>query len=234
LEALALRAALGLNGRKGAALNQAATMKETLGVRGRGGRPTKEDAERRDARVLSVAASLFIRKGFSATSMDEIARLAAVAKRTLYAQYPNKGEIFAAVVCWRVAEAFNPRVQPAGEHPDAEAALLQLARDVVRICTEAGTSQMSRLLVSESVRFPELTSRIFTEGTEVLIRSVAEVLEQLCGRAGLRLRDGPEKEARRFCDLMVGMSALHVAGGVSWRIWDDDELRARVRLFIGA
>jgi AcrR family transcriptional regulator len=202
--------------------------------RSRGGRPTKDEIRRRNARVLTVAADLFSEKGFSATTIDEIAKSANVAKRTLYQQYPNKGEIFAAVVRTRVAEAFNPEVTLAPEHQSGEEALLQLAKDVVRICTEAGTSQMSRLLVSESVRFPELTSRIIADGTNDLIRNVSEVLSHLAQRSQFTLRDTPKNEAWRFCDLMVGMSALHVAAGVTRSIADSEELRARVRLFRGA
>jgi AcrR family transcriptional regulator len=202
--------------------------------RGRGGRPTKDEIRQRGARVLAVAADLFIQKGFSATTIDEIAKAANVAKRTLYKQYPNKGEIFRAVVRWRVADAFNPEVALAPDHQSAEEALLQLAKDVVRICTDAGTAQISQLLVSGSVRFPDLTWRIVTDGTQELIHNVSGVLAHLSQRSRFVLRDTPENEARRFCDLMVGMSALHVAAGVTWSVADGAELRARVQLFMGA
>jgi len=135
-------------------------------VRGKGGRPTPEDVRRRDARIVGVATDIFIRKGYSATTIDEIAATANVAKRTLYRQYPNKGELFAAVVRWRVAEVFDPSVNLVDDHKTVDDALLQLAVDVVQICTDSDTAQISRLLVSESVRFPELALLTMIDGTK--------------------------------------------------------------------
>jgi len=65
------------------------------------------------------------------------------------------------------------------------------------------------------------------------VRNVSVVLQRLAEQSDYRLRDTPEREATRFCDLMVGMSALHVAGGVTWSTPDRAELAARVRLFRG-
>lgn len=201
--------------------------------RGRGGRPTKDDVVRRNVRVLEVAFNLFIEKGFSATTLDEIAKTANVAKRTLYQDYQGKGELFLAVVRSRVALDYNRDVKLTDDHASLEEALLQLAEDVVRICTNPGTAEVCRLLISETKRFPEVSNRVTSEGTRDLIHNVGEVFADLVKAGRLELRDSPEKEAWRFCDLMVGMSPLHVAAGVHWSTPDREELRARVRLFMG-
>jgi AcrR family transcriptional regulator len=207
--------------------------KTAAAKRSRGGRPTKDDIVRRNARVLEVAFNLFIEKGFSATTLDEIAKTANVAKRTLYQDYQGKDELFLAVVRSRVALDDSRNVRLADDHASIEDALLQLAEDVVRICTNPGTAEVSRLLVSEAKRFPEVSDLVTSGGTRDLIHNVSEVFNDLARTGCLELHDSSEKEAWRFCDLMVGMSPLHVAAGVHWSTPDREELIARVRLFIG-
>lgn len=53
--------------------------------------------ERRQ-RILEAARHLVLRLGFRGTTMEAIAREAAIAKPTLYAQFPDKDAIYAAIV----------------------------------------------------------------------------------------------------------------------------------------
>lgn len=54
-------------------------------------------AERR-TQILKAASEIFTRKGFAATTVPEIARLAGVATGTIYLYYANKRELFIAVI----------------------------------------------------------------------------------------------------------------------------------------
>ncbi len=64
----------------------------------RGGRPTREEAVRRDARLLDVATRLFMERGFDGTTIDAVAESAGVSKPTVYARYRDKRDLFAAVL----------------------------------------------------------------------------------------------------------------------------------------
>ncbi len=66
--------------------------------RGAGGRPTREEAVRRDARLLEVATKLFMERGFESTSIDAVAETAGVSKPTVYARYRDKRDLFTAVL----------------------------------------------------------------------------------------------------------------------------------------
>src|ERR1700716_2896305 len=66
--------------------------------RGTGGRPTREEAVRRDARLLDVATKLFMERGFDCTSIDAVAETAGVSKPTVYARYHAKRDLFTAVL----------------------------------------------------------------------------------------------------------------------------------------
>lgn len=57
----------------------------------------KAPADRRDA-LLSVAIELFAAKGFSATSVNEVARRAGVSIGGLYSYFPTKDDLFLTVI----------------------------------------------------------------------------------------------------------------------------------------
>src|SRR5215471_10405262 len=63
-----------------------------------------QDAGARDAgnarvrRILAAARSLFLNLGYGETSMDAIARRAAVSKATLYSHFDGKDALFAALI----------------------------------------------------------------------------------------------------------------------------------------
>ena len=55
-------------------------------------------SEERRQTILAAAEKLLLKQGYRATSMEAIARAAAVAKPTLYAYFPDKAAIFLAIV----------------------------------------------------------------------------------------------------------------------------------------
>ena len=53
--------------------------------------------------ILEAAQALFLKHGLRGTSMEAIARQAGIAKPTLYAYFPEKGAIFAALLAQMIA-----------------------------------------------------------------------------------------------------------------------------------
>lgn len=64
----------------------------------RGGRPTKAEAQAIEDRILAVAADLFARDGYAATSMERVVSECGAGKDTIYRRYPSKRAIFGAVL----------------------------------------------------------------------------------------------------------------------------------------
>ena len=62
------------------------------------GRPTAEERRRRESEILTAALGVFLRCGYGASTMDELAAAAQVTKRTLYAYYGDKAGLFTAMV----------------------------------------------------------------------------------------------------------------------------------------
>src|ERR1700735_5706438 len=73
-----------------------------------GGRPTREEAEARDVRLLDVATRLFMERGFDGTSIDAVAEAAGISKPTVYARYHDKRDLFAAVLRGRIRKWLAP------------------------------------------------------------------------------------------------------------------------------
>jgi AcrR family transcriptional regulator len=64
---------------------------------GRGGRPTRAEAEKRRQHLIEIAGAMFMKLGFDGTSIDAVAEAACMSKRTVYARYRDKNELFSAL-----------------------------------------------------------------------------------------------------------------------------------------
>jgi len=62
------------------------------------GRPPRELAGKVEERILDAAGKVFLDRGFSGASVDEIAEVACAGKPTIYARFPSKEALFTAVI----------------------------------------------------------------------------------------------------------------------------------------
>src|SRR3954454_24926319 len=85
---------------------------------------------RSGAAVLEAATTLFLRNGYGATSMDDIAETAGVSKRTVYNNFTDKEALFREVVMAATGIAEELAADAAAELADPDdlpAALFALA-----------------------------------------------------------------------------------------------------------
>ena len=167
----------------------------------------EEDGARARAKreqILVGARRVFLREGFAAASTDSLAHEAGVSKRTLYAYYPNKEEIFVDVVSRLTLENPETRVldfvqslQP--HHPEElREALLTLAQKVVATIMRPEDLALLRAIIADSHRFPQLTEIIRSTVPE---RAAVEVSRMLvrAQENGVAIQPGdPEIMARLF------------------------------------
>lgn len=148
--------------------------------------------------ILNAATDLFAAKGYGAVSMDAIARAADVSKATLYAHFESKDRLFATIV--QVACVEN--IIPADDLPDEatadEEALRAIGTRILRFFLHERTLAIHRLVVAESVRFPEL-GRAFYENGPVAGRK--RLAAWMAGRPGLTAPE-PEIAAEQFLGLI--------------------------------
>lgn len=134
-------------------------------IRRRGGRPTEDDKKRNDETLLTVAASLFVERGFNGTTMEAVASAAGLGKQALYLRYPDKESLFMGVFeRLRDAETFEPL--PLEDGLPLAAALRARLRAILASVAGPRPMLICRLAVREGHRFPEML-RLLTEETEL-------------------------------------------------------------------
>ena len=122
-----------------------------MGSAVRCGRPRRELAGEVDGRILDAAARVFLERGFSGASVDEIAEVASAGKPTIYARYSNKQALFTAVIERLVRRATSfESVSCAGASIDDR--LITLATAILSTVLVPETIGLIRVAVAEARR----------------------------------------------------------------------------------
>jgi TetR/AcrR family transcriptional repressor of mexJK operon len=202
--------------------------------RGGGGRPTREEAVRRDARLLDVATKLFMERGYDCTSIDAVAEAAGVSTPTVYARYRDKRDLFTAVLRARIQHWLAPlsaAAEAAKANPkNVETTLDDLSRHLLAHSWKPEVVMLRRVLAAQAVQFPELAKLAHEEGWLRGVRAVASLLQQFVDRGQIKVEE-PAIAADLFLSLVLGNpDKLHsIATGPRGR-----ELRrqAAIKLFL--
>jgi len=119
-------------------------------VRPRRGRPRDPAADRA---ILESARAVLARRGFTGTSMDEIARTAGVGKDTLYRRWKSKELLVQHLLTVLAAEN-----APVPVDDDPRFALFVFLQDIVRLNTQSDFGAILAGIVGESARNPDLAT----------------------------------------------------------------------------
>lgn len=112
---------------------------------------------RKRAAILSAAQRLFASRGFSATSMDAVAKVAGTSKLTAYRHFGSKDDLFAAAIAARCADMLADSSSP--EDPDLHsprAALIAFGKAFLRLILHPDALSIHRLIIAEKDRAPQL------------------------------------------------------------------------------
>ncbi len=172
-------------------------------ARSQGGRPSREEAALRDERILEVALTLFMANGFAATSIEAVARGAGVAKRTLYARYPDKAALFVAVIRRQIDEWLATLRELGGADADVAALLYSLGISMFEVTTSPQAVALIRIIRAEGVRFPDMAEALHEMCLQHIWGMIAGILRREAERGRLRIED-PMFAACQFHQLVVG------------------------------
>ncbi|MCJ2016246.1 TetR/AcrR family transcriptional regulator [Methylobacterium sp. E-065] len=192
---------------------------EVIAKRGSGGRPTREEAARREARIVEVATRLFIERGFDGTSIDAVAEAAGVSKPTLYARYQDKRALFEAVLQDRIREWLAPlsaatEAQALRATPlDAATVLDELSRNLLDRSQAPGAAALTRCIAAQAMQFPNLAKLAYEEGWLRGVRAVGGLLGVMAEQGQISV-DDPEIAADLFLNLIMGRSSKQALYGV--------------------
>lgn len=123
--------------------------------------------ERTRRTITEAATGLFLKNGFLATSMDDIAALAGVSKQTVYAHFGSKEALFLDIVLRLTGGAGDDLQEqvadPTGDRPIGDF-LHEFASRQLAIVMTPPLMQLRRLVIAEAERFPELGKALQRNG----------------------------------------------------------------------
>jgi len=120
--------------------------------------------------VLQAAKDAFIDRGYRATSMDDVARLAGTTKRTVYNNFKSKERLLQAVVEATI-EKLKTTVPDLAESADKRE-LTAFARRVLEISTWRGSIGMQRLFIAEGEAIPQLAELFLAATSDAIERPI--------------------------------------------------------------
>ncbi|MFI2765333.1 TetR/AcrR family transcriptional regulator [Streptomyces echinatus] len=194
---------------------------------------------RKHRAIMDAATQVFMAKGYAGTSMDDIAKLAAVSKQTVYKHFADKEKLFAEMVM-ATTERVDAMVALVADIPaDAdrlEENLTRLAGQFLAAVTRPQVLQLRRLIIANADAFPELGASWYEQGFERVLATLAAAFQRLADEKLLRI-DDPLLAAHHFSGLLlwipVNQAMFH--GGPQHTQEDLDRYAtAGVKAFLGA
>lgn len=176
------------------------------------GRPTRRTAERLRDHILEVATEHFLQHGYGLTTIEAVARDAHISKRTFYHRFDDKAALFSAVVHRIIDRLHPPADVPLIDGGSLHSNLLRLAHLMLQGALSPEGLALSRLIVAESIKFPELAAITAEKGgRQEAITLVSELLMRHTRKEHLAVND-PVFAAQQFLQMVITIPQRRAMG----------------------
>lgn len=167
------------------------------------------DRNDKEVVVLEAATSVFLAHAFSAATTDMIQREAGVSKATMYACFPNKEAMFAAVI-ERQCATMTSRFQAIKTSPGKIAkTLTDVGLSYLEIVLSPSGLALFRVATAEASRFPDLSRRFYLADPRVVTSLVAARVDEAAQAGEIDVRAvGVETAAGLFVSMVRGEAQL--------------------------
>jgi AcrR family transcriptional regulator len=134
----------------------------------------------RPAEILDAAFEEFVRHGFAATRLEDVAKLAGVTKGTIYFYFETKEHVFEAMIRHKAQPVF---AQLTDFIATLDGSYIERLRSLIAFIYTTMTQNRTnretmRFLIAEGRRFPSLVDRHATEILDPFIEQVRLLLTQ--------------------------------------------------------
>lgn len=197
-------------------------------------RAETDTAKRRQ--ILDGARRVFFERGFEAASMDAITRAAGVSKATIYAYFPSKEHLIAALVGIEKREQAERFIELVAEdRPVAEALTTVGVRTILAMSRPEAVARL-RLVVGIAPRMPEIGRAFYEDGPMFATSRLGEYLARLVAEGRIAI-DDPHRAARQFLDLCLSEMSRRIIFGLETTISERearDHARTAAEVFLRA
>jgi len=152
------------------------------------GRPQIRSDEATLELVIEAAAVEFQANGYAGAGMEAVAQRAGISTKTLYRLVPTKADLFKSVVSDRAGRFILAIDEQVVGALDLESALERILIAYGRLTLDQEVIAMTRLVLGESDRFPEIAETFYEEAIRPTTEAMADWLERQ-RRRGLSLDD---------------------------------------------
>ena len=152
------------------------------------------------AAIIKAATEEFLSRGFSGTSMDRIAEVANVSKRTVYDHFPSKDNLFQAIVDEILQRVEEMPSHEYSEEKPLDEQLLAIGNTFAKTITGKDFMKLSRVVISRFIQSPEWAHNTLKAHSRLRQDMIAFFK---AGKKDGRLKiSNPEKAAAQFCGLI--------------------------------
>ncbi len=195
---------------------------------------TRRPAEEREAQIIDAAFTAFAANGLDETRLEDIARLAGVAKGTIYLYFPNKEALFREMILRTIVVRLD-FVESAPRDPDALADFDRVVRIFWSYVTEPEFPVLHRLVSSVLPRLPEL-QQFFAERVSLRWQRLLQSCIDACVRDGVFDAVQAPESARMLHALLMQHALMRANPTIcnAIRLQDSPAVLARVLAFFHA
>jgi len=193
---------------------------------------TPKGAARLEA-LTQTALEMFLDQGYEAVSLDELIARVGGSRRNIYNQFGGKEGLFTAAItamCEGLTAPIKSLQIPLSGDPAA--ALWVFGKALLEAVLLPRTLDLTRLMIAEAVRFPNLAQTIWSSGHEQPVPVLAEWITRQQHEGVLRKGRPPLLLARQFVDLAVADVQFRALVNAPGAIEHDKGLRAAIETFL--
>ena len=190
-------------------------------------RPPKDEA------ILIAAIRLFLNKGYASTTMDAIAQAAGFTKQTLYAYFPSKDKLFTQMIVYLCERPSTYKTQPYTGKVTFANLLYAHGSALLSLITQPEVLATTRLVISESDRYPEIAKLYYESGTQRLVQATTQFLDD-CNARKIANIPNTQSAASYFLAMLKGQYYVRMILGVKpapSQKNKDAHVRETVRMF---
>jgi TetR/AcrR family transcriptional repressor of mexJK operon len=170
------------------------------------GRP--KDSAKREG-IVRAANALFMKNGYTLTSMESVAKKADVSKLTIYSHFANKDDLFKEVIRQRCDKLGSPESFMALANEPVEKALLQLGINFTTHIFTQDSLRLHSIMQAEAARHPKVVQIFFEAGPKRVRTAFGALLKQWHDQKQLHIPD-ITKATEQFFSLLKGEMMMRI------------------------
>ena len=175
------------------------------------GRP--KDLEKR-AKILQAAKSIFLKMGYHATNMNQIAKEAGVTKLTVYNHFQDKANLFICAIEESCEESIRAKQFELTAESDFEQALYLMCHRALSIIYLPEALKLDCLLFELAAEQSPLTQQFFDASHTRMCHVWCDFFEQAIAFKFIQA-DAPLKQTELIISLMLGIRHQQVLLGLA-------------------